>query len=52
MIGIGGQTQRPYGEWALAIAEGYATIEEPPDTVRAVLRQQGWKPPTRARKKR
>ena len=28
-------------ERARAIAEGYATIEKPPDTVAAVLRQNG-----------
>lgn len=33
------RVQRLYREWARAIAEGFATIEEPPDTVAAVLAQ-------------
>lgn len=35
------RTQRLYREWARAIAEGYATIEKPPDTVAAVLGRSG-----------
>ena len=31
------RVQRLYREWARAIGEGHATIEEPPDTVAAVL---------------
>ena len=44
------RTQRLYRDWARAIAEGYATIEEPPDTVSAVLRQKSPKS-DRGRKK-
>ncbi len=31
------RVQRLYREWARAIGEGHATIEEPPDTVAAVF---------------
>ena len=44
------ETQRLYRAWAQAIAEGYATIEEPPDMVAAVLRQKSVKS-DRGRKK-
>lgn len=44
------ETQRLYRAWAQAIAEGYATIEEPPDMVAAVLRQKSLKS-DRGRKK-
>ena len=44
------ETQRLYRAWAQAIAEGYATIEKPPDMVAAVLRQKSLKS-DRGRKK-
>jgi hypothetical protein len=31
------ETQRVYREWARAISEGFATIEQPPETVRSFL---------------
>ncbi len=34
------ETKRLYREWARAIAEGFATIEEPPNTVATILRQK------------
>lgn len=34
------QTQRLYREWARAIAEGYASLEKPPDSVAALLKQR------------
>jgi hypothetical protein len=33
-------TQRLYREWARAIAEGYATVSEPPESVAAALAQR------------
>lgn len=35
------ETQRVYRDWARAIAEGYATIETPPEGVRTVLKRRG-----------
>lgn len=35
--------QRLYREWARAIGEGHATIQEPPDSVAAVLAQDSQK---------
>lgn len=46
------QTQRVYREWARAIVEGFATIEEPPETVRAFLKQHGTGRESRPRKKK
>jgi len=43
------EVRRLYREWARAIAEGFATIEEPPDTVAAILAQRSPKLP-RAKK--
>jgi len=34
------QTQRVYREWARAITEGFATLDEPPETVRAFLQSR------------
>ena len=33
----GEQTQRLYREWARALVEGHATIEQPPESVAAVF---------------
>lgn len=38
------ETKRLYRAWAQAIAEGYATIEEPPDMVKAALEKQASRP--------
>jgi len=46
------QTQRVYREWARAIAEGFATIEEPPDTLRAFLKKKGTPTGIRRKKKK
>lgn len=46
----GEQTQRLYREWARAIAEGLATIEEPPESVQAVLEKRGLSTPRRGKK--
>ena len=31
------ETRRLYRDWARAIAEGYSTVEKPPDSVRVLL---------------
>ena len=44
------ETQRLYRAWAQAIAEGYATIEEPPDMLKAALKKRASQPPPRRKK--
>ena len=45
------ETKRLYRAWAQAIAEGYATIKEPPDMIKAALGKQTPPPPTGAKKR-
>ncbi len=37
------ETQRLYRVWAQAIAEGYATVDDPPEMVRTMLQPEGQK---------
>ncbi len=46
------ETQRLYRAWAQAIAEGYATIDEPPDMLKAALEKRAPQPPPRRKKGR
>ena len=46
------ETKRLYRVWAQAIAEGYATIEQPPDMVKAALEKRSLRPPPRRKKGR
>ena len=46
------ETKRLYRAWAQAIAEGYATLNEPPDMIKAALEKQTTSPPTAAKKRR
>jgi hypothetical protein len=46
------ETKRLYRAWAQAVAEGYATIEEPPEMVKAALEKRTLEPPPRRRKVR
>ena len=46
------ETQRLYRAWAQAIAEGYATIEEPPEMLRAALHERATAPVPRAKTKK
>lgn len=44
------EVARLYREWARAIAEGLATIEEPPESVQASLKKRGLSIPRRGKK--
>jgi len=44
------ETQRLYRIWAQAIAEGYATIEDPPELIRSALKKQVAEPGAGAKK--
>ncbi len=46
------EVTRLYREWVRAIAEGFATIEEPPDTVRTALEKRALDPPPRGKRGR
>lgn len=41
------ETQRLYRAWAQAVAEGYATIDEPPEMLKAALEKRASQSPTR-----
>ncbi len=44
------ETQRLYRAWAQAVAEGYATIDEPPEMLKAALEKGGLHQPPRRKK--
>lgn len=44
------ETQRVYRAWAQAIAEGYATMEQPPDMLKPALEKEAPAPVRRAKK--
>ncbi len=44
------EVARLYREWARAITEGFATIEEPPDTVKAALEKRFLRRPQQRKK--
>ncbi len=46
------EVTRIYREWARAITEGFATIEEPPDTVKAALEKRALQPAARRKRSR
>lgn len=45
------EVARLYREWARAITEGFATIEEPPETVKTALKKRAPQPPPRRKKR-
>lgn len=44
------ETQRLYRAWAQAVAEGYATIDKPPEMLKAALEKRASQPPSRRKK--
>ena len=44
------ETQQLYRAWALAIAEGYGTIDKPPDMLKPAFEKKTPTPPRRAKK--
>lgn len=44
------ETRRLYRAWAQAIAEGYATIEEPPEMLKGALEKRALRPVPRRKK--
>lgn len=44
------ETQRLYRAWAQAVAEGYATVDKPPEMLKAALDKRALQPPPQRKK--
>lgn len=44
------ETKRLYRAWSQAVAEGYATIDKPPEMLKAALEKRASQPPPRRKK--